>query len=267
MKKCVIVFVGIIVVSVLLILGIWYYAVPDDYVVSRIEQIKISPLRLELDGFSKGLFLNFSLRDLIIRNGEQEIWRITGVGGRIDPLKFFSGKAEIDVRGSTYGGTLAGVLHVAKGGAGTDMTFQGIDLASITSLKDMGVNGNGRLSGSLYYRDTSGKIEFLVENADIESISGGDVSVPVKYFHTIRGAIDILSPSSATIRSISLEGKGIYARVKGSVVNNVADLGVEIMPEPSFEDSSLFLLLDQYRISEGYFYIPLKTNLSRIASP
>ncbi|MDH5203807.1 MAG: type II secretion system protein GspN, partial [Nitrospirota bacterium] len=64
------------------------------------------------------------------------------------------------------------------------------------------------------------------------------------------------------ISSLSLQGDGIYARVKGNIKKNVMDLTLELMQDSSSADkSSLLLFLENYKVSPGYYVIPIKGNV------
>jgi len=250
-----------VVAAILLVMGIWFYAIPDEYVVEKIEELNLQPLDVEIDDFSKGLFFGFSAKGLVVKNGSDELISLTDIKGQINPFKLFTGKAAIDINGKAYGGEIETGIRLSKGSASADVVLSGVEVGDIPSLRELGLSGKGTLSGNLSYKDNAGKLQCLVDNASFSGFSAEGIFIPMKYFHTIRCAVDIVSQANFEVKSVSLEGKGIFARIKGSIKNRYADLGVEIMPEADFEDSSILMLLDRYKVSEGYYYIPLKTRL------
>lgn len=261
MKKLLIVLCCSLTAVVLLTVGVWFYAIPDDYVVHQIERLNLRPLQVELDGFSKNLFFGFHADNLVVKNNGREVLGVSGIKGKLHPLNLLIGKVNMDITGIVYDGEVSATLILSKGKASAQVEASGVDVGSVGPLRDLGLKGEGKLSGNLFYEDNAGTLQCLVSDASFNGFSTGGIFVPMKYFHTLRCAVDILSPGNFSIRSVSLEGKGIFARVKGSIRKRDVDLGVELMPESGFEDSSLLMLLKQYKVSEGYYLIPLKTRI------
>jgi hypothetical protein len=64
------------------------------------------------------------------------------------------------------------------------------------------------------------------------------------------------------VQSISLEGPGIFARAKGSIKAGMLDVKLELMPEETAVPGHLLTaVIGQYRVSRGYYVIPIKTAL------
>jgi len=261
MKKVFVLLFCAVLVVVLLAMGIWFYAIPDDYVVHQIEQLNLHPLQVEINGFSKGLFFSFRADNLTVRNSGADVVGISDIRGKIHPLKLIAGRVVMEISGAAYGGTVKSILRLSKGNASAEVKISGVDIGSIATVRDLGLKGGGTLSGTLFFKNNSGTLQCLVNNASFSGFNSGGIFVPMNYFSTVRCAVDIISPGNFSVKSVSLEGKGIFARVKGSIRNRYADLNVEIMPEADFKDSSILMLLNQYKVSEGYYLIPLKTRL------
>lgn len=261
MKKAFKFLTVLIVLLTLFVMGFWYFGLPDHYISSRIEQLDAGPFRIGMEGFRKGLFFNFSADSVVVGNHNAEVWRIDDFKGRIRPLGLLVGKAEVGITGESYGGDFSGTMVAQKNERSVEIAFRDIDISRIPNLKSAGLDGKGRLSGSLLYSNNSGTLEFILNNAEMKGFSKDGMYVPLKYFHTVRGAVALSSPGDVRIKSVSLEGKDVYVRLKGEVVNGRADLELEIMPEPSFPDGSLLMLVEKYKISDGYYYIPVKRTL------
>ena len=73
-----------------------------------------------------------------------------------------------------------------------------------------------------------------------------------------------VTPGVVKVSSLALEGEGVYARLKGRILNGSAmDLTLEVMPEASFADRSFLIALIQgYKVSPGYYAIPIKGEMS-----
>ena len=243
------------------VIGVWYWGVPDDYVSEKIESIAGDPVSITVEGFSKKPLFTFDVEKILVRKDAEEVWMINGLAGDVAPLQLLKGQAVIHIRGESYGGRLTGHVSTGRNGQKLQIDFHAIKTSEITYLRSVGFDGRGLLSGTLSYDDGSGRLEFILDDAVLNGFSGYGIFVPLEFFHTIRGAIDLESPNSFVIKSIALTGKGIYIRIKGKVVNGFADLEVEVMPEASFPGNSLLMMIERYKISDGYYYIPFKRHL------
>jgi hypothetical protein len=60
-----------------------------------------------------------------------------------------------------------------------------------------------------------------------------------------------------TVKSLTLEGTGIYARMKGIIKEGDFDGNIEIMLDSSFDQYHLIQpLLERYKVSTGFYVIP-----------
>lgn len=261
MKRIVVAALTVIIFVSIGVVGIWYWGIPDRYVTDRIEGLVVNPVNIKMEGFAKRPFFMFDVDRVIIRNGDDEIWSVLDVSGGIKPLQLLKGKAVITAAGESYGGNVNATITVSKNEQDASISFADIETSEVSYFRSMGFEGKGALSGSLNYVNGKGGLEFVVDGAELKGFSNSGVFVPLDYFHTIRGAVELLSADSVRIKSVALSGEGIYVRAKGRIEKGLADLEVEIMPEASFPGSSLLMLIERYKISEGYYYIPIKRHL------
>jgi hypothetical protein len=106
--------------------------------------------------------------------------------------------------------------------------------------------------------NSSGEIRFDLTNAAFESASFGGIMIPLEMFYKARGAMKI-NNNAVDITSFALEGDGIYARIKGNITAGRSSLILELMPERSFKEKNyIFSVLEQYKVSPGYYSIPIK---------
>jgi hypothetical protein len=128
-------------------------------------------------------------------------------------------------------------------------------------FKLIGIQATGTVSGRFTMLDDTGHVEFVTEDSRFGPAIFSGVSVPLSFFNSIRGSLDIKG-NIINVVSIALEGKDIHARLKGSIKNAIMDLNMELMPGISFIENPLFRgELEKYKISPGYYVIPLKGNL------
>ena len=142
-----------------------------------------------------------------------------------------------------------------------NVNIDNADVDGIPLFKVIGLNGKGILSGEFRLKDGTGDVKFSIKDAQFESASFSGVMIPVNLFKSAQGAMTI-DRDVVHISSLSLQGDDIYARVKGDIKKNVMDLTLEIMQGSTSSDkSSLFLLLENYKASPGYYVIPIRGNM------
>ena len=101
----------------------------------------------------------------------------------------------------------------------------------------IGIKGRGKVYGDYKNENGIGKLKLSVSGAQFENDSFWGFPFPLTAFSGVRGAMDI-SGSRVRIIALSLEGKGIYARLKGDIKGNKADLMAEVMRDPAFVDTT-----------------------------
>ena len=75
-------------------------------------------------------------------------------------------------------------------------------------------------------------------------------------FHTVRGSI-VMKGRAIDVKSVTLEGKGLFARASGTIMGGMMDMTLELMPEPE-ADKLISVFAGRYKISDGFYRIPLK---------
>ncbi|GBD98509.1 hypothetical protein BMS3Abin07_00524 [bacterium BMS3Abin07] len=261
MKRFVLIILILSAVLPLAIVGVWYWGIPDDYVSSRIEGLGSAPVSIKVVGFAKAPFFSFRADRIIVKRDSEEILSIGDLAGSLRPFELLKGRVVIHITGNSYGGKFTALITAGKGMTDMSMYFSRLDISRISYARKSGFSGDGELSGSFKYVNGKGSIKFEIDHMIIRSFRNYGAIVPLKDFNNVRGMIDLVSAGNFRIKSLALQGRGIYIRLKGSIVNSLADLEVEVMPEPSFPDKSLLMLIDRYRISNGYYRIPIKRHL------
>jgi len=250
-----------IVILAAAVTGGWYWGIPDDYVSSRIEGLGHGQVGISVTDFEKTLFFGFRAGGVTLKQGGDEVFSVSEITGRIRPLELLRGRALMQMEGHAFGGTLAATVSVSPETQEAEARFSGMELASMDYLSARGFHGMGTVSGDFGYRNGRGELRVSIDNAKLKGIDAGDMFVPLKFFHTVRAAVELISPHEVVLRSVTLAGKGIYVRVKGTIKDRLADLEIEVMPETDFPEKSLLMLIERYKVSEGYYYIPVKRRI------
>lgn len=247
MKK----FLIVIVILILLILGLWNISISEKFIVSLLKKPLPSGVCLKADNLKKGLFYNVKIEKLTIKNKNGEIL-IQNLHAKINPFYLPLGKLKVSFHGYLNQGKFFGKAITSKHKNYVDLTLKDVQLSKFSFLKQMGISGNGLLSGTLFMKDGKGDIKFSVDQANLKNTSF-DIPIPLSVFSRIMGYL-IFENNTIDVKSFTLEGKNIYAKIKGEIIKNRINVKMEFMPSPSL--SSLFLPLEKYRSSPGYYVIP-----------
>jgi len=167
---------------------------------------------------------------------------------KLSPLFYISGKINGGAIHGTYGGVSQGMYgHFS----GKDIQPDGLPI-----LEYMGIHGSGNLAFNLHWQNDKGEMTFSIDDADLRGEFGGIRFVPLNLFNRIKGALAL--SDTTTLNPISLEGKGIYVRVKGTIRKQSLDGTMEVMMDSSLDQYALFqAILRPYEISPGNYLIPI----------
>jgi type II secretion system protein N len=251
-----------LVVIMVIVCSVWIMF-PANSIQSIIEDsVTDKKLNLEIKGLKKGLFYNLSAESIILKSSGQKIVSLTGIHGKIDPISLTVLRPKIIMNGNIGSGNFSGTLGFAKNKVQVNIDFKQVSINDAPFFSQIGIRGEGTVSGKIVMTDNKGNIEFVTKDANLGQAEITGVSVPLNYFHSVTGIIDI-NGNLLSIGSLFLEGKDINARLKGIIKNDDMDLKMEIMPGKSFAENPLFISgLEIYKISPGYYVIPVKGNLS-----
>lgn len=196
---------------------------------------------------------------MTLRKSGRALISIDDVTGRINPLNMLAGEAPLHFRGNVGGGRIDGEAGLLKGSP-ADIRVDKAHMEEIPFFALSGLEGSGALSGEFRLAKGTGDIKFVVKDARLKTGSFGGVSVPLDVFRGAKGAMTVEGPT-VKIVSFSLEGDGIYARIKGNIVGGTLNVTLELMPDRSFKESIVFSALGNYRVSPGYYVIPITKTL------
>ena len=241
--------------------GIWL-VFPKTSIQSVIEDsIKSDKIGLEVKGLKKGLFYNLTIDGLTLKRYGEEQVSLNNIYSRINPMGVIMLRLNLSFDGNIGGGSFSGYMNLTKNKMQVELDIKKANIDKIPLFKLIGVQGTGIVSGRFTMLDDTGHLEFVTGDSRFEPAIFSGVNVPLNFFNIIRGSLDIKG-NIINVVSIALEGRDIHARLKGVVENDVMDLDMELMPGVSFVEDPLFRgELEKYKISPGYYVIPLKGNL------
>ena len=262
-----------IIAIVILLFGLWYVAVPEDLIVDLIEgSVKNEVFSLKAENLKKGLLFNFTVERMTLvkknsRDTDEKIPKgrripllvMEDVHNRISPLSLLTLHPEVTFKGRLYGGTVLGTVNLTQ--KTWHMQGSAISLHGIPLLGFFGIQGEGILSGEVKSLGGEGEARFSADHLKLRNTSIDSVTLPLDLFHTMRGTLK-LGGDTVDIQSLTLNGDGIRARMRGTIRERLLDSSIEVMIDSSAAQGPLFqAMLSPYQVSPGYYVIPVRTTL------
>lgn len=248
------------IIAVVLVFGIWIVAVPQGLLSSLINNsLQDSPVDVEIVNLKKGPFYDVSIGRIVVKQAGVKVLSVDNVSGRLIFSSLLRLKPGIAFNGDIAGGELQGTFYFSGGERRLDVVLKQARIEEVPFFARAGLGGKGLISGEYHAINNAGNLEFTVSDADIRAASFGGVPVPLNMFHTARGAMEI-NGRVLRIISFAMEGKGIYARVRGNVSAGMLNLTMEIMPDVSLErQNMMFSMIRRYEVSPGHYSIPIRS--------
>jgi type II secretion system protein N len=225
-------------------------------------------INFETEGFRKGSFYNFSAERIVLRksgikgDSYTPLLVFRNVHGWLDFMSLFRIRPELNFEGEMNGGEVAGKVGLT-GKENLTIGGNAIHIKGIPFLDSLGIQGDGLLSGDFHMNNGIGEVKFWVVDTSLKSASWGGGFVPLEVFQEIKGAATI-KDETVEVRSLALSGRGVYGRVRGSIKGSNVDMSFELMTDSSFGLGSLtHAVLGQYKVSPGYYVIPLKGKMAK----
>ncbi len=253
----------VILTAVPIVFWCIWLAFPATSVQSIIEDaVPDENFGIEVKGLKKGLLYTLGIDTIILKSSHQEIISLNNIHGYINPLSLITLRLNVSFDGNMGSGNISGNINLRKKKMRTSFNFNKANINAIPIFKIIGIQGTGTISGKIIVKDDTGHIEIITQDASFEPAIFSGITVPLNFFHSVTGSIDI-KENIINIVSVSLKGKDIYARLKGVIKDAFMDINMEVMPGKSFMENPLFLAeLEKYKISPGYYVIPVRGRIS-----
>ncbi|MBI5101794.1 MAG: type II secretion system protein GspN [Nitrospirae bacterium] len=241
-----------------LVLCIWNILVPLERIPDLVDRsLEGSSIKAEFDGLKKGFFYNFTAEKIRFKKNETTLLVVENISGRIELLRLLGLRLPVNVRGDFGGGSMTARVDLIGSDRGMALSVSNASTDLIPLFSLSGIKGRGLLSGELLLKNNAGDARFDISDAKFTSATFGGIPVPLGIFRSARAALSI-DGRTVKVVSFSMEGEDIYARVKGDITGGRPDLSLELMPEKTFtEKNPAFMLLEKYRVSPGYYSVPL----------
>lgn len=250
------------VVVILLVIALWLVAIPESLLV-HLGRNSLEPYQLSVDiaNLRKGLFYNFESQGITLRNESgNALLSLDHFAGRINPWPLVTRELAVSFQGSRDGGSVEGEANLSRKKVKIHARLDSLPLGELPSLTSLGLEAQGILNGALRFEDRRGELRFSIRDLRLKGGSLLGLVMPVDLFSRANGAV-IIDGNRRLLSSVSLEGRGLYARVKGEIAGKTMDLQIEIMPDSFLlaEKPSSFSVMEKFKVSPGYYVIPIKT--------
>lgn len=263
MKKIVI---AVVLLSVF-VAGLWFIALPAAQIIDILEgSFKKDHIYLKTEGFKKGLFYNFSAERVLIKeksaneDSETPLLIFQDVNVRFEFISLFRLSPEVSFNCRIGHGVVAGKVGLT-GKKSLEIKGDDINVNDIPFFESLGIYGDGILSGNYLFHNKKGELKLSVNDARLKDTYLAGVFLPMNLFNDIKGVMTI-NDDTVEVGSLAMSGKGVYGRVKGGIKANHMDLSLELMTDSSYATGAIPLaILEQYKISPGYYVIPLKGDI------
>lgn len=246
------------------IVGLWIIAIPEGLILDLIEDsIEDDRVYIEIRNFKKGLFYGVTAEEILVmtkdpRIDEDLIFTLDNVKAQLDFMSLLRLRPAVDFDSMLNGGRVTGMIMMT-GSRGIKMNGAKIPLAGVPVMESLGLKAQGNMSMDVTINENDAYLTFFVNDMGVRSTMLSGALLPLDMFKNLKGSLS-MNHNSIDVKSFTLEGKGVYARLTGRVTESFLDLSMELMMDSSFELSSLLqAALERYQESPGYYVIPIKT--------
>jgi type II secretion system protein N len=236
---------------------------PFDRIKTKLESEMRSRTSLELNvARISPRFLNrFVLADVVLsdRTG-RVLFESPAVHTHVSLFGFLRGLLSVDFKAHAYGGELSVRTEQGVKRRFVAVDADGLDVASYTLLKNLGLKLSGRLGGAFEMSGDTGKGRFLIKNLASRELKIRGFPVPDLDFEQVWIEGDVKG-DRFTIKKLELDGKELKVRVSGDLVmreRGTLNLSVKLKPSERLakEQSGLLSLLKN-RDPEGFYLFSL----------
>jgi len=226
--------------------------------------------------FGKAFPLGIKARKLEILDGQGSLVKLDEFTARIAILPLLAGKIVVDYHAGIGSGTIEGHFSYGRNrefSAEAD-NIRLEDIPFFQTVADARVKGE--LSSDIEFREQGsgfkGQARLSVKGAVLNGLKISGMPLPDASYETIRGMY-LVNGGKGTLESLSLQGRGIYVRLRGDIPftsppgTAPINLTLELMPKPTFLENQklVFLLLVKYLTSPGHYQIPVRGTLAKPA--
>ena len=232
------------------------------------ESLEGRDIKVKLLGFKKGVFYTLRAEQVLIlypgpeitsSSASQEIKptiTIQDMNVTPDLSSLLELTPRLNFRGQINHGTINGAITEEQREMALYIDGENIKINGLPIIDRIGAYGDGSLMFNFQRKHRKGEITFSIDDAMLKGTLTGIGVLPLHLFRNVKGLLTI-GDASIAVNSLTMEGKGIYVRIKGVIEKSNFDGNIEIMMDSAFDlYPTLKSLLARYKVSEGYYLIP-----------
>lgn len=231
-------------------------------------------LVLTASSFSKAFPLGIKGKGWTISSARGKLVHFDRARIGLSLLPLLTGKLQLTADAGIGAGKITAAIVVAGNGPSTleirDLNLEQVPFfPSVTGARAAGIlNSKAEIRGSA--QKAAGYLKLEARGVELQGIKLGETPLPDAAYHTVQGMLNI-SGGVARIESFTLQGDGLYVRLKGNIPATSPlsaaplDLTLELMPKAEFLDKQkfVFLLLAKYLDTPGHYQLPVKGTLAK----
>lgn len=231
-------------------------------------------LTLSAVDFGKALPLGIRGTGWTLSSAKGQLLTLDKASIRLQLFPLLRGKISLKISAATGSGTISAIATSAANGS-LHLEITGMSLEQIPFFSTVsGVRAAGIVNCQADISGITGKgsgfVKLDARGVDLRGIKIGEMPLPDAAYQTVQGMLRI-SNGTATIESFTLQGDGLYVRLKGnirpgsSLPASPLEMSLELMPRPEFLEKQkfVFLLLTKYLDTPGHYRVPIKGTLGK----
>lgn len=241
---------------------------PFDRVKSRLEtEVRLrTPLELSVSRVSPRFFNRFALFDVVVSDkAGRVLFESPSARATVSLFGLLRGVLSLDLRADAYDGEVIVKARQGRDRRSVLLDANGLDIASYSLFKGLGVRASGRIGGNVELAGDSGKGRIWVKNLATRELKVKGFPVPDLDFEQgwIEGEV---KGDRLTIKKLELDGKELKVRVSGDLVlhqQGAINLMVKLKPsERLAREQSAVIALLKNRDAEGFYQFTLGGTLA-----
>ncbi len=264
-----------IAAGLFLLVSLTLIFIPDSVIRDFVDHsLQNNGLTMRAVYFGKAFPLGIKARGLEISDARGRLIKLDDAVARISITSLLIGRVVVNFHADIGNGSIKGSFSHRRGNS---FTFQARDvhLEDIPFFQTVtGARVKGNLNTDAVFREDgpmrNGEIRLLINGAVLNGVKIGGTPLPDASYETVQGMYR-LTGNRGTLESLSLQGKGIYVRLKGEIPfvsppgAAPLNLTLELMPKPSFLENQkfIFLVLTKYLTTPGHYQIPIRGTLAK----
>lgn len=269
--------VGYAAAALLLFVSLTIGFIPNRAILEAINRgLAGQGLTLSATRFGKEFPLGIGGRGWTLSSEKGKLLTLEKVSLKLRLLPLLAGKLVFSLDAGSGSGRIAATASSAGNGS-FRLTITGLNLEQVPFFTTVtGTQAAGIINSQAEMRGLKGKgtgfIRLDAQGVELRGVKIGETPLPDATYQTVQGMVRI-SEGASTIESFTLQGTGLYARLKGDILpagslrTAPLNMTLELMPKPDFLDRQkfIFLLLAKYLDTPGHYQIPIKGTLGKPA--